>query len=65
MVHKGEATHFLKEFIAMVKDQFETSVKIVRSDDGSECTSEPMQECYRDHGIIRQSSCVETLQQNG
>lgn len=49
----------------MVKNQFETSVKIVRIDNGSEFTSNPMQQFYHDHGIRRQSSCVETSQQNG
>jgi len=60
MVHKGETSHFLKEFILMVKNQFETSVKIMRSDNGSEFVSKPMQQFYHDHGIIRQSSCVDT-----
>jgi len=49
----------------MIKHQFETTVKIVRSDNGSEFTSKPMEQFYQDHGIIRQSSCVETPQQNG
>ena len=49
----------------MVKNQFETNVKIVCSDNGSEFTSKPMQRLYHDHGILLQSSCVETPQQNG
>ena len=49
----------------MVRNQFETSVQIVRSDNGSEFTSKPMQQFYHDHGILRQSSCVEMPQQNG
>jgi len=30
MVDKGETGNFLREFITMVKTQFETNVKIVR-----------------------------------
>ena len=37
---------------------------MVRSDNGSEFTSGPMQEFYFEHGILRESSCVHTLQQN-
>ena len=37
----------------------------MRSDNGLEFTSKPMQRFYHDHGILRQSSCVETPQQNG
>jgi len=65
MVDKGETGHFLRKFITMVKTQFETNVKIVRSDNGLEFTSKTMQQFYHDHGILRQSSCVETPQQNG
>ena len=49
----------------MVQTQFNGKVKIVRSDNGSEFTSGPMQEYYRAHGILRESSCVDTSQQNG
>jgi len=36
MVDKGETSHFLREFIIMVKNQFDTSVKVLRSDNGLE-----------------------------
>ena len=64
MIDKGETSHFLREFIVMVKNQFDTSVKVVRSDNGLEFTSKPMQQFYHNHGIQCQSSCVETPQQN-
>ena len=40
-------------------------VKVVRSDSESEFTSNPMQVFYREHGILRQNSCVDTPQPNG
>jgi len=49
----------------MVQTQFNGKVKVVRSDNGSEFTSGPMQEFYREHGILRENSCVHTPQQNG
>ena len=49
----------------MVKTQFKRTVKVVCSDNGSEFTSGPMQNFYHEHGILRESSCVDTPQQNG
>jgi len=49
----------------MAQNQFGSHVKIVRSDNGSEFTSRLMQQFYREHGILRQSSCIDTPQQNG
>ena len=65
MKDKSEASKFLPGFIAMVRNQFHKGVKVVRSDNGSEFTSGPMQNFYSDHGILRESSCVDTPQQNG
>ena len=39
-------------------------MKIVRSDNGYEFTSKPMKKFYREKGIIRQTMCVDTPQQN-
>ena len=62
---KGEASKILKEFIVMIRNQFHKGIKVVRSDNGSEFTSSPMQTFYGEHGILRESSCVDTPQQNG
>lgn len=47
----------------MVKTQFNKQVKILRSDNGSEFTC--LTRFYADNGILHQTSCVETPQQNG
>jgi len=49
----------------MVRNQFHKGIKLVRSDNGSEFTSGPMQTFYGEHGILQESSCVDTPQQNG
>ena len=43
MKDRTEASRFLKGFIIMVRNQFDKVVKVVRSDNGSEFTSGPMQ----------------------
>jgi len=62
---RTEASKLLKGFITMTKNQFGKGVKVVTSDNGSQFTSGPMQEFYLKHEILRESSCVDTPQQNG
>lgn len=59
---KSDARSYLKSFCHLVQNQFNTSVKILCSDNGPEFF---MTDFYSDQGIIHQKSCVETPQQNG
>ena len=40
-------------------------VKIIRSDNGNEFTFGAMRLFYKERGIIHQTSCIDTPQQNG
>nr|KYP72108.1 Retrovirus-related Pol polyprotein from transposon TNT 1-94 [Cajanus cajan] len=62
MCSKAETQSTLKNFILHVERQFNAKVKMVRSDNGSEFI---MQRFYEETGIIHQTSCIETPQQNG
>lgn len=53
----------LKDFIAYVEKQFSTSLKCIRSDNGTEFMC--MTSYFRGKGIIHETSCVGTPQQNG
>jgi hypothetical protein len=63
LVDKTEVSRYLYQFLAMVERQFSTQVKIIRSDNGTEFTC--MKPNFRDRGIIHETSCVGTPQQNG
>ena len=65
MNDKGEASKLIMNFCVMVKTQFNMHVKVIRSDNGKEFTSTPMKKFYADNGIIHETSCVDTPQQNG
>jgi len=65
MKDRSEASKLLRGFISMVKNQFQKGIKVVRSDNGSEFIPGPMQDFYYEHGILCESSCVHTPQQNG
>lgn len=62
LVNKTEVSRYLYQFLAMVERQFCTHVKIIRSDNGTEFTC--MKPTFRDRGIIHETSCVGTPQQN-
>jgi len=55
----------IKIFLAIIKAQFNAHVKIFRSDNGSEFFNSQCSDLFKNLGIIHQSSCVHTPQQNG
>lgn len=63
MKEKGEAGDLMKMFCQMVKTQFETCVKIIQSDKGTELLS--IHRYYEENGILFQTSNTNTPQQNG
>ncbi|KAK3015825.1 hypothetical protein RJ639_005462 [Escallonia herrerae] len=65
MHDKGQIGTLLRNFCNMVHTQFGKLVKIIRSDNGHEFDSQPMTRFYNDHGILHQTSMVDTPKQNG
>jgi len=66
MVTKDEVISLLKAFVVMAKIQFDKTVKVIRSDNALELSrSYEILEFFATFGITRQTSCVETPQQNG
>ncbi|KAL2337821.1 hypothetical protein Fmac_012267 [Flemingia macrophylla] len=61
MKSKHETRILVKNFITLVQTQFNKRIKILRTDNGLEFS---MSSFYQDLGIIHQTSCVETPQQN-
>jgi transposase InsO family protein len=65
MKNRSEVFHIFKEFYAEVKNQFDTSIKVLRTDNAREYLSSQFQTFLTSEGIIHQSSCAHTPQQNG
>jgi transposase InsO family protein len=63
LVDKKEVPKTMNMFFSMVERQFNKQVKTVRSDNGTEFTC--MKSYFFEKGIIFQTSCVGTPQQNG
>ena len=49
---KSEVLLLVKIFCMIVNMQFGAKVKIIKSDNGSECTLGPMKNFYGEHGIV-------------
>uniref|UniRef100_A0A6N2KKL2 Integrase catalytic domain-containing protein n=1 Tax=Salix viminalis TaxID=40686 RepID=A0A6N2KKL2_SALVM len=53
------------DFHNLISTQFSAKIKVFRSDNGSEFTSHIMKDYLGANGIMHQTSCVSTPQQNG
>lgn len=62
--HKFETSFCLMHFHEMVKTQFEKNIKRIRCDNGGEFISNKMMGFYAEHGIILETTCPHTPQQN-
>ena len=62
---KDEVFSHVVNFYAMLKNQFDKTIKAVRTDNGTEFFNHKMNSFFETTGIIHQSSCVYSPQQNG
>ena len=63
MLEKSEVASLLRNLCAMAERQFGKKVKTIRTDNGSEIMT--LAPYFRDNGILHQTSCTYTPQQNG
>ena len=63
--HKSEVFENVQEFVNLIKNQFDKNVKILRRDNGTEFVNKQMEIFCKTKGIIHQTSCTYTPQQNG
>ncbi|KAL2893587.1 Retrovirus-related Pol polyprotein from transposon TNT 1-94 [Bienertia sinuspersici] len=62
---KSQVRHILEHFLAYVENHFNKSIKIIRSDNGTEIVQDYCEELFGKKGIIHQRSVVGVPQQNG
>ena len=63
--YKSDASQYLKNFHKMIEVQFEKQIKRIRCDNGGEFTSTNMLEFYNEKGILLETTCPHTPEQNG
>ncbi|RVW62614.1 Retrovirus-related Pol polyprotein from transposon TNT 1-94 [Vitis vinifera] len=65
MKTKDEVNLLFKKFHKMIETQYNAKVQVLRSDNGGEYQSSDLQKYLEGHGIIHQTTCSNTPQQNG
>ena len=63
--HKSDVSSIFPKFLNMIQSQFGVKVKRVRSDNAKDYFNQILTPYFEQEGIIHQSSCVNTPQQNG
>jgi len=62
IIAKSETRKHVSDFVTYIHTQFQTIIKVIRTDNGSEFL---MHAFYTKYGIIHQTSCTYTPEQNG
>src|SRR3954467_6913842 len=62
---KSDVFSAFKTFYTMIKTQFGTRIKAIRTDNGTEYTNAAFQNFLRTHGVVHQRTRVNTPAQNG
>jgi hypothetical protein len=62
---KMEVREVFIQFYSMVNTQFSAKIQVLRTDNGTEYFNTMLSDFFSDKGIVHQSSCVDTPQQNG
>lgn len=62
MINKSETRMHIVNFINLIETQFNTRVQTIRANNGVEFL---MQNFFNSKGIVHQTTCIETPQQNG
>lgn len=65
ITHKSQSHAILEKLISIVQNQFNKSVKTIRSDNSTEFLSHSCQSLFDSFGILHHKTCPYTPQQNG
>lgn len=65
MSSKGDSLSILQNFHSLILTQFQSKIKIIRSDNAAEFCGSDALKFYSTNDIIHQTSCAYTPQQNG
>lgn len=63
--HKYDVSMSIQLFLRFVKNQFAKTIKVIRTDNGTEFVNSVCETMFKEMGVIHQRSCPYTPQQNG
>jgi hypothetical protein len=65
MKNKDEVFLIFQSFHAMIQTQFSAKLRFIRSENGGEYVNQHFRTYFDHHGLIQETSCPQTPQQNG
>ena len=65
MKDKSEANHIFQAFHKMIQNRFQANVQVFKTDNAHDFFNYVLGPYLKSNGIVHQSSCVDTPQQNG
>ena len=65
MKQKDEVLHVFQSFYAMIQNQFSSKLRVIRSDNDGEYVNQRFRTYFEHHGLVHETSCPQTSQQNG
>jgi hypothetical protein len=65
LLKRKEVTKTFQAFFNMIQNQFGKNIKYFRSDNGGEFVNRTLRDFFKTRGIIHETTCVGTPQQNG
>ena len=65
MKDKSKTSHIFQVFHKMIQNQFQDNVQVFKIDNACDFFNSILGPCLESNGIVHQSSCVDTPQQNG
>lgn len=65
MKSKSEVNLLFQKFHKMVRTQYKSQIQVLRSDNGGEYQNSALHNFFEEEGIINQTTCPNTPQQNG
>ena len=65
MKNKSETSPIFQTFHKMIQNQFQTNIQVFKTDNARDFFNSILGSYLQSHGIVHQSSCVDTPQQNG
>ena len=65
MKEKSKTSQIFKNFHAMVRTQFQMNIQVLKNDNARDFFNSTLGPFLLSNGIVHQSTCVDTPQQNG
>ena len=65
MKQKSDVGQIFQQFYRMIRNKFSLPIKILRLDNGGEYLNSDLSHFFTEHGILHETTCPQTQQQNG